>query len=112
MTDQKNIDPEFCTTQDIVEAAGVTTLTVRSWVERGLLPKPAKVSLGYPLGAFLRFPAWALMRARFIVAKRRDGLTLNEIRELIEAEAGVQQKGAVNSERAPRPPARSGRRRR
>ncbi|MCY0994700.1 hypothetical protein OV203_46675 [Nannocystis sp. ILAH1] len=83
---EKIVDPEFCTTQDIMEAAGVTKLTVRSWVDRGLLPKPTKVSLGYPLGAFLRFPASALMRARFIVARRRAGDTLDEILALLQSE--------------------------
>lgn len=112
MSDQRIVDPAFCTTQDVMEAAGVSTLTVRNWVERGLLPKPTKVSLGYPLGVFNRFPAWAIMRARFIAAKRRDGLTLDEILELVKAEGGFEQQGAVTSERASRPPARSGRRRR
>ncbi|MBZ5709302.1 MerR family transcriptional regulator [Nannocystis pusilla] len=44
MTDQRIVDPAFCTTQDLMEAAGVTTLTVRNWVERGLLPKPTALA--------------------------------------------------------------------
>lgn len=111
MTERRKIDPAYCTTEDIMETAGITRRTVGKWLERGLLPQPVKVSLGYPGGVFNRFPAWVLMQVRFIVAKRQEGLTLDEILELLETEGGFAPADAVGSRRGSRSPARSARRR-
>jgi hypothetical protein len=42
-------------------------------MERGLVPKPIKVSLGYPNGVFNRFPAYACEQVRFVAAMRAEG---------------------------------------
>ena len=45
------------------------------------------ISQGSPGGTFNRFPAEALGAVRFIVAKRGDGLSLDEVKALLDAEA-------------------------
>src|SRR5690606_3021670 len=60
VTPPRNIDPAFATTEDVMNAAGITRQTVNTWVTQGLLPAPTKVSLGSPGGVFNRFPAWAI----------------------------------------------------
>ena len=80
-----------------MEAAGVTRRTVTAWIDAGLLPKPVKISLGSPGGVFNRFPMIALEHVRFIVAKRAEGLSLQEIAELIAAQGGPVARPAVRS---------------
>ena len=75
----------FATMADIMEAAGMTRRTIRVWIERGVLTKPVTISQGYPAGMFNRFPAHVLDQARFIVAMREQGLSLDEIAGLIAA---------------------------
>jgi hypothetical protein len=73
MSRRRELDPYFATMEDIMEAAGVTRRTIRVWIERGLLTKPIKVSLGYPSGVFNRFPAHVLEQVRFVAAMREQG---------------------------------------
>jgi len=114
MTDRRKLAVEFATTQDLMEAAGVSRRTIWLWIQRGLLPTPETISQGRPGGIFNRFPASALGAARFIVAKRAEGLSLDETRALLEAEATAQGRNArqpaVRSRDAA-PPARPPRRR-
>lgn len=85
MTDRRRLDPSFATMADIMEAAGMTRRTIRVWIEKGLLTKPIMISQRYPGGVFNRFPAHVLDQARFIVAMREQGLSLDEIAGLIAA---------------------------
>ena len=85
MTERRRLDPLFATMADIMEAAGMTRRTIRVWIERGLLTKPVMVSQGYPGGMFNRFPAHVLDQARFIVAMREQGLSLDDIAALVAA---------------------------
>ena len=87
MTERRRLNVEFATTQDIMDAADVSRRTVWLWIGRGLLPTPTMVSQGSPGGTFNRFPAEALPAARFIAAKRDEGLPLDEIKALLTAEA-------------------------
>ena len=89
MTERRRLDPLFATMADIMEAAGMTRRTIRVWVERGLLTKPVSVSQGYPGGMFNRFPAHVLDQARFIVAMREQGLSLDDIAALVAARDGT-----------------------
>ncbi len=91
MTDRRRkLAVEFATTQDLMEAAGVTRRTIWDWIQRGLLPSPEMISQGSAGGTFNRFPAAALGAARFIAAKRAERLSLDEIKVLLEAEAAAQ----------------------
>jgi len=73
----------FASTDDLMAAAGCARRTITVWMELGLLPVPTKVSLGSPGGAFNRFPAWAIERARFIAEKRVGGYTYDEVHAMI-----------------------------
>ncbi len=70
---------------DVMAAAGASERTIRNWMQRGLVPMPTKVSLGYPNGVFNRFPAYACEQVRFIAAMRAEGLSFDEIRVLVDA---------------------------
>ena len=110
MADRRKLDVEFATTHDLMEAAGVKRRTIWVWIQRGLLPTPMMISQGHPGGTFNRFPASARGVARFIAAKRVEGLSLDEIKALLETEADVQSSGArssaVSSRDVARPTAR------
>lgn len=60
-------------------AAGISRRTLTDWINTGLLPRPVKVSQGFPRGVFNRFDASAVTQARFVAAKRLEGLTIDEI---------------------------------
>jgi DNA-binding transcriptional MerR regulator len=79
------LDPTFATMADIMEAAGMTRRTIRVWIERGLLTKPSMSRRATRAGVFNRFPAHVLDQARFIVAMREQGLSLDEIAALVAA---------------------------
>ena len=115
MTERRRLDPLFATMADIMEAAGMTRRTIRVWIERGLLTKPVMVSQGYPGGMFNRFPAHVLDQARFIVAMREQGLSLDDIAALVAARdwtrAGRPYRAGVGSrDDAPAPHRRAQRR--
>lgn len=77
-------DLSFVTAEGLMDAAGVTKRTVLYWVEAGLLPQPWKGPPGQSNSVwFYRWPASALEQARFVSAKRREGLTHAAIRELL-----------------------------
>lgn len=92
-----------------MDAAGASERTIRNWMQRGLVPMPTKVSLGYPNGVFNRFPAYACEQVRFIAAMRAEGLSFDEIKVLVAArdwsKAGRTVPAAVQS-RDDAPPAR------
>jgi len=97
MSQRRTLDSAYATTEDIMQAANVTRRTVTKWVTLGLLPKPTKVSHGYPLGAFNRYPASALSRARFIATKRLEGLRLDAILELLNSQDAAPPKGKAKA---------------
>ncbi|PCC70347.1 DNA-binding transcriptional regulator, MerR family [Nannocystis exedens] len=111
MTERRRLDPSFATTTDIMEAAGITRRTVTAWINAGLLPRPIKISLGSPGGVFNRFPMSALGQARFVAAKRAEGLSLEQIAELLAAQAGTAARSKVRSRDAAPKSARASRRR-
>ncbi|PCC73229.1 hypothetical protein SAMN02745121_03044 [Nannocystis exedens] len=111
MTQRRQLDPSFATTTDIMEAAGITRRTVTAWIDLGLLPRPIKISLGSPGGVFNRFPMIALQQARFVAAKRAEGLSLQQIVDLLKAQGGAIAQPAVRSRGVAPKPVRSARRR-
>lgn len=116
MGPRRKLAVEFATTQDLMDAAGVQRRTIWVWIQRGLLPMPVMISQGHPGGTFNRFPASALGAARFIAAKRDEGLSLDEIKVLLEEQADAQggrpRGSAVASRGDARPAARQSVRRR
>ena len=105
----RQLASEWATTQDLMDAGGVSRRTIWAWTERGLLPTPTMISQGRTGGAFNRYPASALGVVRFILARRADGLSLDEIKGMLDADAAARspQPAAVASRDAaptrPRP---------
>ncbi len=79
-------------------AADCTRRTIAVWMNMGLLPRATRVSLGSVGGMFNRYPPWAVGRARFIAAKRKEGDTYEEGRAMID-EQEIRSRGPA--ERAP-----------
>ncbi len=116
MSRRRQVDPGyFATMEDVMAAAGASYRTIRNWMDRGLVPMPVKVSLGYPSGVFNRFPAYACEQVRFVAAMRAEGLSFEEIHVLVAArdwsKASPAPPTAVESrDVAPPVPRRAGRR--
>jgi DNA-binding transcriptional MerR regulator len=68
---------------EIAESAGVPARTVRFYERRGLLPEPRRMPNGYRV-----YDDTTLTRLRFIRAAQSAGLTLEEIRGIIELREG------------------------
>lgn len=85
MADPFKLDPMFVTTEAVIEAGGVSGLTINTWVKAGLLPAPKRISTGARGGLINIYPAWAIERARFIREKRLAGHTLDEVLALAQA---------------------------
>jgi MerR family transcriptional regulator, Zn(II)-responsive regulator of zntA len=64
---------------ELAAAAGTTTKTLRFYEERGLLPPTERAANGYR-----EYESTALSRLDFIRRGRAAGLTLTQIREVIE----------------------------
>lgn len=82
-------------------AADCSRRTIAVWMNLGLLPEATRVSLGSVGGMFNRFPSWAIERARFIAAKRKEGYTYEEVRTMID-EQEARDRGEPRAERAAR----------
>jgi DNA-binding transcriptional MerR regulator len=114
---RRQVDPNyFATLEDLMAAAGASERTIRNWLERGLVPMPVKVSLGYPNGVFNRYPAYACEQVRFIAAMRAEGLSLDEIHVLVAARdwsgASLAPPAGIPSRDVAPPPASAAKRRR
>lgn len=70
---------------DLARSAGVTTKTVRFYEKAGLLDEPGRTAGGYR-----DYPAEAAARLRFIRAAQSAGLTLAEVREVLEVRGSGQ----------------------
>jgi len=68
---------------ELADAVGVPTRTVRFYERRGLLPKPQRAANGYRV-----YDDATLARLRFIRSTQAAGLTLAEIRSIIEIRDG------------------------
>jgi len=67
----------------LAKAAGVGVETVRYYQRRGLLPEPVR-----PQGEVRRYAESDVKRLRFIRSAQAAGFTLNEIKELLDLDAG------------------------
>ena len=72
----------FATTEELRAITGLERQSLRLWVRRGLLPKPGYFSDGKH-GVRSRWPRSALDRARFVMAMRAQGHSLEEIAAMI-----------------------------
>ncbi|MBZ5713950.1 MerR family transcriptional regulator [Nannocystis pusilla] len=79
--------PPVATTGDLVKITGLSKDTMYDWADMGLLPAPEVISDGRR-GIKSRWPIEALERARFVMARRAELLTLAEIRVLVTEKWG------------------------
>ena len=63
----------------LASLAGVNSETIRYYERKGLLPKPQRTPAGYR-----QYAPNDLKRLQFILAAKRHGFTLAEIKELLE----------------------------
>jgi len=67
----------FARTTDILKAAGVSFVTLREWIRRGILPEPLETARGR--GNLAKYPRSAVARGELARRLRDDGWTLDEI---------------------------------
>ncbi len=69
----------FARTADVLKAAGVSFVTLREWIRRGILPEPLETARGR--GNLAKYPRSAVARAELARRLRDDGWALDEIAE-------------------------------
>ena len=69
----------FVTSPELTRAAGVSFVTLREWIKRGILPPPLAVVTGR--GNLAKYPRHAVSQAGLARRLRADGWTLDEIAE-------------------------------
>lgn len=79
--------PPVATTADLTRITGLTGDTMYDWADMGLLPAPEVISDGRR-GIKSRWPIEALERARFVMARRAEWMTLSEIALLVTEKWG------------------------
>ena len=68
---------------EVAEAAGVSFVTLRNWVSRGILPAPTESLRGR--GNIAKYPPSAVPRADLARRLRDDGWSLDAIAEHIKS---------------------------
>ncbi|HEY0137279.1 MAG TPA: MerR family transcriptional regulator [Nannocystis sp.] len=89
----------FVRTDEVLKAAGVSFVTLREWIRRGILPEPLETARGR--GNLGKYPRSAVARAELARRLRDDGWTLDEIAEHMRSlswETGSSTGGAVEPE--------------
>ena len=79
---------ETVTTAAVVEAAGVSVVTVHRWAKQGLLPVPGKVFRGRR-GTSSLWPVHAPAQAKWVREQLDAGQTITQVREALERGAFV-----------------------
>jgi len=74
---------EHVTTDKILALTGSTREMLYEWVAKRLLPRPG-VTTGPGGEQFAVWPVEALERVRFIIAKVREGLAMDDVTALVE----------------------------
>lgn len=69
----------FVRTEDVLNAANVSFVTLRDWIKRGILPEPLPTPHGR--GNLAKYPLSAVPRAELARRLRDDGWALGEIAE-------------------------------
>lgn len=74
----------FVRGDEVLKAAGVTYMTMRDWIRRGILPPPLESVTGR--GNVARYDRSALLRAELARKLRDDGWPLDEIAKHMQAQ--------------------------
>ena len=67
------------TAQELTRAAGVSSVTLREWIKRGILPPPLEAVTGR--GNLAKYPGHAVSQAGLARRLRAEGWTLDAIAE-------------------------------
>lgn len=97
----------FCYTRDLTEALDVTRRTLYKYVQEGLLPAPILYSNGRT-GVLCRWTTTAMEHVEFINEQKALGYNLAEIKAMIDARWGTQDKLPAKSARKPQATASNG----
>ena len=92
----------FCYTKDLTEALGVTRRTLYKYVQERLLPAPILYSDGRT-GVLCRWPKNAMEHVHFINEQKAIGYNIAEIKAMVAARWGIEDKMA--GKKAPKPQA-------
>ena len=88
----------FAPATEVAEAAGVSFVTLRSWVSRGILPPPIESPRGR--GNVAKYPLSAVSRADLARRLRDDGWSLDAIAEHIKAQTWDRQADGSDTEKS------------
>ncbi len=86
---------------------GVTRRTVYTYVQESMLPAPILLSDGLT-GVLCRWPKTAMDHAHFINEQKALGYNIPEIKAMVAARWGIQDKVAGQKAREPQPVASNG----
>ena len=75
----------FVTAPELMRAAGVSFVTLREWIKRGIMPPPLAAVTGR--GNLAKYPRHAVSQAGLARRLRADGYTLDEIAEHMKTRA-------------------------
>jgi len=73
----------FVVTEEVLKAAGVSFVTLREWVRRGIIPEPIESPRGR--GNMAKYPMSAVPRADLARRLRADRWTLDKIAEYLKS---------------------------
>ena len=74
-------EPKWATTEQVVEASGVSKPTVFRWAKLGVLPMFETI---YTRGRYARWPLHAPAQAKWVESKLRLGWTFGEIKAALD----------------------------
>ena len=74
-------EPKWATTEQVVEASGVSKPTVFRWAKLGVLPPFETI---YTRGRYARWPLHAPAQAAWVESKLRAGWTFGEIKAALD----------------------------
>jgi DNA-binding transcriptional MerR regulator len=83
----------FVTAKEIQKAAGVSFVTLREWIKRGVLPPPIEVVTGR--GNLAKYPRHAVLQADLARRLRAEGWTLDAIAEHMKTRTWDSKPGSV-----------------
>lgn len=97
----------FCYTRDLTEALGVTRRTLYTYVQESLLPAPILYSNGRS-GVLCRWTQTAMEHVHFINEQKALGYNLAEIKAMVAARWGTDDKLPAKAARSPQAMAANG----
>ena len=83
----------FVNAQEVLQAAGVSFVTLREWIRRGIVPPALEAVKGR--GNLAKYPRHAVLQADLARRLRAEGWTLDAIAEHMKTRPWVDRQGAA-----------------